>query len=264
MSLTTNRSNIYIASPSAKYDDVMTPWNAFMEKDFTIYLKSKVLVDKLDTGSHTFMFSRNGRHAGISTYKDEESNIHVSFTYWFWKSNLGQAPDGSTVHNNPTTPVQKTVTYTLLPQQKDQFNEYTVTCSHLRQKMFFYVNNKLVGEIDHQGLDKSSYKESYMWLGCGNMVTDNEDHKNIGEYEHELFFCLDKLISLDEVRDLKENYKTLYVDDYFGLPVLSSKTPHKDNIHFFLDFNQKTEYKIWNLCFNGCYFNFYIENNTMF
>jgi hypothetical protein len=103
-----------------------------------------------------------------------------------------------------------------------------------------------------------------MWLGCGNMVTENEDHKNVGEYEHDLFFCLDKNISLDDIKDLKKNYRTKYVGDYFGFPVLNNKTPHKDNIYFFLNFDQKTDYKIWNLCFNGCYANFYIENNTMF
>ena len=263
MSLITNRSNVYLMSPSAKYDDIMTPWHTFMEKDFTIYLKSKILVNKLDTKSHAFMLSRNGKHAGITTYKDDESNMHVSFTYWFWKPNLTQAPDGGTVYDNPT-PIQKTITYTLLPQHKDQFNEYAITCHHLRRKISFYVNSELVGEIDYQGLDKCSYKEAYMWLGCGNMVTEIEDHRNVGEYEYELFFCLDKFISLEDVDDLKKNYRTSYVDDYFDLPILNSKTPHKDNICFFLNFDQKTEYKLWNLCFNGCYANFYIENNTMF
>ena len=47
MSIVTNRSNIYIMSPITKYGDISADWGPFMEKDFTIYLKSKILVDKL-------------------------------------------------------------------------------------------------------------------------------------------------------------------------------------------------------------------------
>ena len=263
MSIVTNRSNVYIMSPATKYGDISADWGPFMENDFTIYIKSKILVDRIEKKSHPFMLSRNGKHAGLSTYKDDESNMHATFTYWFWQLNPIKGPSGEIEYNNPI-PIQKRISYCLPPEEKNQFNEYIIKCSHKQQKMWFYINDVLIGEIDYNGLDKCSYKESYMWLGCGNMVTENEDHKNVGEYEHDLFFCLDKNISLDDIKDLKKNYRTKYIKDYFGFPILNDQTPHKDNIYFFLDFDQKTDYKIWNLCFNGCYTNFYIENNTMF
>ena len=263
MSIITNRSNIYIMSPITKYEGVSTNWGSFMENDFTVYLKSKIILDKLEKGTYSFMFSRNGKHAGLSTYKDDESNMHVIFTYWFWQPNPIKGSNGEIEYNNPT-PIQKTISYCLLPEEKYQFNEYVMKCSHKQQKIWLYINNSLIGEIDYSGLDKCSYKESYMWLGCGNMITKNEDHKNVGEYEHDLFFCLDKNINLEDIKDLKKNYRTKYTEDYFGLPILNKQTPYKDNIYFFMNFDQKTDYKIWNLCFNGCYANFYIENNTIF
>jgi len=263
MSLITNRSNIYIMNPTNKYEDDESNWSDFMEKDFTIFLRSKVLLDNIEPNKRQFIFSRNGKHAGISSFKDDSNNLHVSFTYWFWETKEKKAPDGSTYFGNPIA-IEKTITHCFLPELKYKYNDYIVKCNHKESKMYFYINEVLIGEIDYIGLDKCSYKEAYMWIGCGNMVTDDEDHKNVGEYEHDLFFCLNKNLSLEEIYDLKNNYKTKYTQDFIDLTILNDTVPFKNNIFFFLDFNKKTEYKLWNLAFNGHYPNFYIENNTIF
>ena len=263
MSLITNRQNIYIMNPINKYADDAANWSDFMEEDFTIYLRSKVLLDNLEPEKRAFMFARNGKHAGISSYKDGSDNLHMSFTYWFWETKMRTGADGTIYYDEPT-PIQKTVTHCFLPELKYKYNDYIIKCSHKERKMWFYINDELIGEIDYTGLDKCSYKEAYMWFGCGNMVTENEDHRNVGEYEYDLFFCLNKNINVEEVYNLKNNYKTKYIKNYLDLHILNDEVPYKNNIFFFLDFNKKTRYKLWNLAFNGHYPNFYIENNTIF
>jgi hypothetical protein len=263
MSLITNRQNIYIINPINRYADDMVKWSDFMENDFTIYLRSKVLLDEMKRGERNFMFSRNGKHAGISTYKDDSDNLHISFTYWFWQTPIKTGADGSIYYDNPI-PIQKTITYCCLPEEKFKYNDYIVKCNHKEKIMQLYVNDILVGEIDYSGLDKCSYKEAYVWFGCGNMVTDDEDHKNIGAYEFDLFFCLNENISLEDIADLKNNYKSKYIKTYLDMEILNEDTPFKDNMFFFLNFEKKTQYKLWNLAFNGHYPNFYIENNTIF
>lgn len=262
MSITTNKSSIYLVSPDSKYD-VMDPWTSFMEEDFTIYLKARVLVDELDRNVEGFIIARNGKHAGLSTYRDDQNNVYIAFNYWFWKPNQIEESDGSISYGDPT-PVQRKIVYTLTSENKDLSNEYLAVCNHAIRKMFFYVNNELIGEIDYEGLNKECYAKAYMWIGCGSMLTPNREHANIGAYEYDLLFCLNKSISLEEANDLKDNYRESYIDDYFGFPILNSKTPHKENLFFFFNFEQQTEYKVWNLCFNGCYMGFYIENNTVF
>lgn len=256
MSLITNKENIFIMSPNNKYADEFADWSNFMENDFTIYLRSKVLLDEMECGTRAFMFSRNGKHCGISTYKDDSENLHVSLTYWFWEKK-------SKSDSDELIPIQKTITYCHLPELKYKYNDYIIQCSHKERKMWFYVNSNLIDCIDYNELDKYSYEE-YMWLGCGNMVTQTEEHKNIGNYEYELFFCLNKNIDVEEVYNIKNNYKEKYIKNYLDLEILNNKIPYKDNIFFFLDFNKKTKYKLWNLAFNGHYPNFYIENNTIF
>ena len=54
MSIVTNRSNVYIMSPATKYGDISADWGPFMENDFTIYIKSKILVDRIEKKSHPF------------------------------------------------------------------------------------------------------------------------------------------------------------------------------------------------------------------
>jgi hypothetical protein len=263
MSLITNRQTLYIINPTNRYTDVIDNWSDFMENDFTIYLRSKVLLDDMKCGERNFMFSRNGKHAGISTYKDDSDNLHIGFTYWFWQPTLKTAPDGSTYYDTPTS-ISKTITYCCLSDEKRKYNEYIVKCNHKEKIMQLYVNNALVGEILYSGLDKCSYKEAYAWIGCGNMVTQDEEHKNVGAYEFDLFFCLNKDISLEDIGDLKNNYKSKYTQSYLDMEILNESTPFKDKIFFFLNFKQKTKYKLWNLAFNGHFPNLYIENNTIF
>ena len=249
MSLRVNRDEIYLVAPEGKYKNISHPWGAFMEKDFTIYTKVKILIDESNIGKDCFFLARNGQHSGMSAYIDQEKNVLVGFTYWFWE--------------NGETPVQKKLTHVLLPEVKDQFNEYVMICNHKEQEIYCYVNEELVGTIDYKGLDKCSYKEAYMWLGCGTMMME-EEYRNIGYFEYDLLICAKRQFTFKEIVALKDNYKKFYLDYYSDYPILNPATPHREDIYFFIDFKNRTKYKLWNLAFNGCFLQLYIENNVMF
>lgn len=263
MSLITNESNVYIFNPIGKYTDSISNWAEFMEEDFTIFVRSKILIDKLKINDAVFLVSRSGNHAGVSAIKDANSNIHIKFIYWFSQKNIKYEENGEIYYDEPT-PIHKEISYYLSTEEQSEFNDYVMQCDHSNNKILCYINKNLVGEIDYNGLDKHSYVEQYMWIGCGNMVTQNIEHRHIGEFEYDLFFCLDKLMDLSTIDDIKNNYKEKYTNNYLDMLILNDNIPFKNNIYFFLDFTKQTIYKLWNMSFNGHFPNLYIENNTTF
>lgn len=263
MSLITNESNLYIFNPIGKYTDSISNWAEFMEKDFTIFVRSKILIDKLKNGTEAFLFSRSGSHAGIYIQKEAESKLRIEFTYWFSQKNIKYKENGEIYYDEPIS-IHKKVVYYLSTEEQLKFNDYIMQCDHLNKKILCYINKNLVGEIDYSKLDKHSYTEQYMWLGCGNMVTQNIEHRYVGEFEYDLFFCLDKLMDLSTIYDIKDNYKQKYTNNYLDFLILNDDIPFKNNIYFFLDFTKQTMYKLWNISFNGHFPNLYIENNTTF
>lgn len=249
MSLEVSKDEIYIVCPEGKYESISKSWGDFMEEDFTIYTRVKVLIDKAKIGEDCFILARNGHNAGISAYVDEERNVLVGFTYWFWENGI--------------TPIQKKVTHALLPEVREGFNDYLMVCNHKEQEIYCYVNGELIDTISYKGLDKCSYKEAYMWLGCGTMMME-EEYRNIGNFEYELLICARAQLIAAEIVDLRVNYKKFYLNHYSDYPILNAATPRREDIYFFIDFKHKTRYKIWNLAFNGCFPQLYIENNVMF
>ena len=263
MSLIINKSNLYIINPIGKYIDSTLNWSTCMEEDFTIYVRSKILVDNMKNDTEGFLFSRNGMHAGISVIKEADSNILIKFVYWFWQKNI-KYNEVDEIYYDELIPIQKEISYYLLTEELFEYNDFVMQCDHSNHKILCYINGNIIGEIDYIGLDKCSYKEAYMWIGCANMVTENIEHRHIGEFEYDLFFCLDKIMDLNTIDDIKNNYKEKYTKTYLDLLILNEDIPFKDSIYFFLDFTKKTKYKLWNLAFNGYFPNLYIEDNTIF
>lgn len=246
MKLITNKDNIYLIVPS--YND-KSSINTFMEKDFTIFVRARVIPDGLPFNDDAFILARNGKHSGISIRKDNGENLVASFYYWF------SDRDNKTVYKN--------VSYMLSEDMKHGFNEYIMTCDHNKRQIFCYINKSCVGTIDYEGLIKEDYTGAFVWFGCGSMIVEKM-YQSIGSFEYDIVFLLNKNIDLDTIYDLNQNYNE-YVDLLFEeLPVLNTKAPHRENILFFSDFKHKTKYKIWNYTFNGAYPQFYIENNIYF
>jgi hypothetical protein len=93
-----------------------------------------------------------------------------------------------------------------------------------------------------------------------------EEHRQIGDFDFDTAFLLNKQIEMSEVDDIVKNYKSNeYTYELFdGLRKFHGHYPLKDNFAFFCNFNQCTRYKIWDMTFSGNYPQIYIEDNIYF
>lgn len=248
MSLIINKNNIYAISPNPKYADYSVSITNGLDNDFTIFVRGKAIVDELEVGNDGYIISKNGRHAGIGLFKTEENRIGVFFSFWFWKEGEEN--------------IHKRLAYLLDTDKENEFNDYTMICNHINSNIDCYVNGKSVGTIEYDGLTKYSYVDSFLWLGCGNLLSDNYNHYTSFEYDR--IMLLNIPLYPNKIYDFLERYNDEYVESYYGLPILDVRSPYKDNIFLFLDFKDKTNFKLWNLAFNGNYPNLYIENHTSF
>lgn len=248
MSLEVNEDNLFFVSPNSQYN-VSEPFSAFMEENFTVFLRAKVNYKKHKPNEPAYLFSRNGMHSGIFSKRDNTGTPTINFTYWISK-------DGEYT--------QKIISHVLPKETMYEYNDYAMVGDHTAKKIYCFVNGKIVGLIDYVDHLKHNYKDCFIWFGCGNMFIE-ENYRHVGNFKFDLFFGLDKCLSINEINELRDNYSkyTSFIGD--NLPVLTDKAmPHRDNLFFFLDFKDKTRYKVWNLVFNGCYPQLYIENNIMF
>jgi hypothetical protein len=223
----------------------------FMEKSFTIFVSVKIIKESIMTKNPSYFFARNGRHCGLSAILDDDGNIMVQLNYWFFDLNEEL--------------ICKNVTYTLPIELENEFNEYSVICDDDNSTINLYVNGNYVSFIEYSDLKKLPYTDSLIWLGCGNMITD-DIYKNIGSFEYKLLFALNKKLNIADISDAYNNYESKYLetDTFNGLPILNKHIPHKDKYKIFCDFKNSSEYKIWDMTGIGNYFQFYIENNIYF
>lgn len=242
----TTPNEVYFINPNTR-DSKQKPINGFMEKDFTIYLQLEIYPDTL-TPTDSYAFSRNGMHSGINFVKTELNEIFVKYCYWFQKEN--QEVEFAQV----IVPMPGFIL--------EDVNEYVMIGNNDEKKIYCYLNNENVGILDYQGKTKISYTNSFMWYSCGNML-EGGNFSHPGTFNYHLHFCLDKRLTIDEVNDIKDNHVIKYIEG-INLPFLDSITPHFDNLVLFLDFKDKTKFKIWNLCFNGTYPQLYVENDIYF
>lgn len=245
-----NKDNIFCMLPVGRYETSKRIDN-FMEKNFTIFVKARLFRESILKDKTSYFFARNGMHCGLSTIISNENKILIQLNYWFI--------------NDKDEKISKHVTYSLPEKLECEFNEYIIINDDDNKKMHLYFNGEFVAEIEYSGLKKLPYTDSLIWLGCGNMITEDE-HKNIGSFEYELLFGLNRCIWIDEINEVKNNYKSKYleIETFNGLPILNKTIPHKENYKIFCDFKNLTDYKIWDITGIGNYFQFYIENNIYF
>jgi hypothetical protein len=243
-----NKDRLYVIPPTSKYFDEVRV-DSFMENDFTLQLRCKINYNQLEKEQEASIFSRNGKHAGVSVYKNNEGLLFVHFTYWFWKDGV--------------EPIMKCERYILPERFIDLYNTYTMICDHNNQTIKCYVNNEQTGLIDYEGLDKYVYTDAYCWFGCSNMVGQTKENANIGDFDLNFGFLSKSKFTIEEVDDITLNYKTKYTNDYVNeLKTLSNNLPAKDSFGFFCDFNISCEYKVWNMVNNGIFPIIYMADNT--
>lgn len=250
MTIKTSKDDLFYISPFSKYGD-QVGIDDFMEKDFTISARIKINKDRLIPQKDSFIISRNGRHSGLMTFLTENNQLEVRFTYWFYDEKNEYS-------------IKSIVT--ILPTDfENEFNDYVITCNDTTKKMTFYLNNEKIGETDYNGLTKMSYLKTFLWLGCGNMLAD-DDFKCTGDFDFQYVYGLDRELTIEEVIDINENYKSSYLNynNDFNLPILNNDIPYRDSFKFFSDSEYRNKYKIWNMVDNSIFFQYYLKNNTFY
>jgi len=250
MSLRVDKDNIYFVLPESRYS-VSNRIDKYMEEDFTLFIKTKIITDNLEIEKEAFLISRNGMHSGISVYKDAFDSICIAFTYWF--------------KDKENKPAIKQVYYRLDETEVLESNEYMMICDNFTDRRIdCYVNRKLVGSILFEDMERQSYENGFYWLGCGSMIGP-EEHRCIGEFDIDMVFLLNKKITMDEVIDLLDNYKTKYTHTvHKELKKLNKNFYLRENFGFFSDCSEHNRYKIWDISFNGNNPQLYFENNIYF
>lgn len=250
MSLRINKDNLFFILPEDRYS-VSQKIDKHMAKDFTLYVKLKVNVEFLGLDKEHYIFSRNGMHSGISIYRDLQGNIHAVYNWWVRNEKTGEYE-------------YKNVTHKIEDEFVNEHNEYSMICDDSDEKNIkCYFNNMLVGTIHFTKSEKNPYEGAFYWFGCGSMLCE-EQHRQIGDFDFDLAFLLNKKIEINEVKDIVTNYPLYTHEMYGGLRKLKDDFYLKDNFAFFCNFNQTTRYKIWDMTFSGNYPQIYIENNIYF
>jgi hypothetical protein len=236
--------------PNAPYE-IAEKIGDFMEKDFTIFIRAKLNVNSLIKGKEMYFFARNGKHCGLCAFINHENKLCVQCTYWF------------VIDNGDEKYLQ--IRYELPEQLQNEFNNYFITCDHEKRIISFYVNGVLAGELDYNDMNKLNYTDSFIWLGCANMMV-NDEFNNVAEIEFEMFITLTKCLSVGDMYSLINNYKRKYSYKKFDyqLPVLSKETPNYENFKLFCDFELQNYYKVWNLVNNGNFLQKYIKDNIYY
>lgn len=247
MSLKLDKENVYLIL-SNDNTNLVEKISDFMDGSFTISTRHKINKPEIyDGGPLHYVFARNGKHTGLGYYENFEYKVFIYFNYWFTDNN-GQITD-------------KNIQYILPSELESEFNDYTVICDDVNKKIWLYVNDDLKEEMDYTGLTKVSYDNTSLWLGCGNMITDEENQRNICDAEIDYLMISDKCLFIDEVKEIKQNYdQKLSTKVYDTLPILENP----GSIKFLSDFKHKNRYKVWNMVDNGNFFQYYIEGNIYF
>jgi hypothetical protein len=249
MSLRINKDNIFFILPEDRYS-VSNRIDKHMAEDFTLHVRAKINADELKNNSETYIISRNGMHSGISAYKDNESYIHIIFSWWIIDK------DGENVYKSVPNKIEM--------DMLDNFNDFTMICDNTKKEIHCYINNKHVGVISYKKQERHIYENTFYWFGCGSMMCTDE-YRQIGDFTFDLAFLLNKKIKIQEVDDIAKNYNKSYtVKTFYGFRKIKDDFYLKDNLAFFCDFKHQTRYKIWDMTFSGNYPQIYIEDNIYF
>jgi hypothetical protein len=250
MSFKVDKDNIYCIMPFSRYKTATTTIDDFMENDFTIFVKAKIIKESLCRNEPSYFFSRNGMHSGLYATITDDNRIQINFSYWF-----------SFYDNN----IMKQCNFYIPIDKESDMNEYIVKCDSINSKMEIFFNGESTGIIDYTDIKKITYIESIIWLGCGSMLSA-DIYKNIGSFEYDLVFALDIQIDLLKINDVSNNYKLKYLEKskFNELPILNESIPNKSNYKIFLNFENYTKYKIWDITAIGNYPQLYMENNIYF
>jgi hypothetical protein len=251
MSLKINKDNIFFILTENRYG-LSERIDSDMDNDFTLYTKTKLFPETI-TNKASYILARNGMHSGISVFKDPHDKIVVQFSYWFYEESDVEKENA----------IYKNVSVLLDDELVNDFNHYTMICNNDKKTIDCYINDKLVGLISYVDSSKVSYKNAFYWFGCGNMIS-NDEHSSFGEFEYDLAFLSTKILNINDVIDISNNYNKFIIDFVGDLKILDKEIDKKYEFSFFCNFKALNRYKIWDLSFKGNNPQLYMENNIYF
>ena len=243
MSLLVKYGEPWIILPESRYDITDRKIDAYMDDDFSLFMKVKVFRDKMPMGEEGFVFARSGKHSGISFNRFRDGNgdehINLMFTYWFKENGFCQ------------------IIYKPTEEELNDFIEIVVINDDLNKKVFsLYVNGNLIEEKEYFE-EKQSYRFGEMGGGgfyqFGNGNFQVPDIAMYCECEFDIIFLFKKIMSYDELKSFSETYKEHMEVFLEELKVFKPTVPYRNDLAFFLDFENQNRYKVWELTHNGNY-----------
>jgi hypothetical protein len=247
MSLRINKDNIYKVPAKVPFFDKSK--DDSMTDDFTLFARVKIMNQEVLEGLDKFVIARNGAHSGISIVKDDYNyNVYVQYSYWFWeKTAKKDILDVQQIHFKLEEDVLDTYLNLWMVNNKEE------------SKIECYCNGELVGTMNYEGKLKAFYDDAPYWFGCSAM--SGEGDRQIGDFEYDTVFSIRRVLSIEEIKDLLENYRTKYSVPVFGkYAAFKPDWELTKDFTFFCDFKDTNRYKIWNYAFNGYYPELFIKD----
>lgn len=167
--------------------------NIILSDEYTISLSFRIGKDFLRDDKVGF-FGVPGKNFGLSY--DYTGNI---FVFEFWTKDF----DGKHIHNCYT---YDTIDYKMYE------NEVNVTLSYENRQFYLYFDYKLIDHIFINSELIEDYGSQSIFIGCHNMDSDNQLHRNMTEIDVFDFTIFDKSLSIRQVKNFLS--KKNYVDDY--------------------------------------------------
>lgn len=229
MSILINRKNTYAILPYNKYDIVSyKPSEVMDDKSYTLFARVKFQLQKTDQDSA--IICRPGKHFGFLFQNPK----FVKISIWLTKGD----------EDFPVIDM-----HAIAEGDFNQFNDLILTDNKEEKILKYYYNGQLLKEIDYKDYDcVKKYADSPFYLGAGNPFATLEEHCNYGSFEYEHVGLFDKIVDINEVKEIK---KHIIKDEKHDMNVIDQKYEYSKNLVFYYDFENITRYKVWDVSNNG-------------
>jgi hypothetical protein len=243
MSLLIKEKEPWYVLPFSRYElSLYQPANVQNTKSYTVLLCSKIFTEEGDRTISIMM--RPGLHFGLAY--DRQGDI-LKLEGWFLKNG---APEYKRIWLLP----HEKEKYGISGSYGDKFYSYLWTDDIDKKIMKFYINYKLVGEIDYSDTDgKCDYTETPYGFGTANVSPVAFPNNYFGTIEYEnagLFDCIIPEHKFHYLSDIDIHIKQSHKH---GLNIFDELYPYKKNCVFYYDFKNQTPYKIWDVSENSNY-----------
>ena len=231
----------YAVLPESKYGlSKYQPSKVMDESDYTLFTKVRLMEQSHDDDGG--IIARPGKHSGFFFSNDQDGDGgYLKFLIWVRKDGV-------------ELPLYKDVKIS-----KDQCKEWLLihSVNDLQNKRTdLFVNGELKHTISHEEFDERvKYEDEPYYIGCGNPFSIDPKFRNHGNFEYDFVGLVDKVISEDEIKSLKDK---IIKHPTHGLNIIDPKDPISKNVVFYFDFENISRYRIWDVSNNSNHLNLHV------